>query len=71
VLSKLKAKLEEKDAANRHPLAIRLAAPGMRTTGGTDWSQGGGINLGSGSKFRHMNTEQFMEHLGHAEEPPS
>ena len=68
MLKKLKAHLESKDAATRRPMAVRVAAPGMMTTGGTDWSKGCGISLGPDSPFLHLNTHQFMEHLGPGED---
>lgn len=64
MLAKLKARMEAKDAATRHPLGIKVRAPGaLRSAGGTDWAaRDPGAPVGG--KFVHMNTAQFNQHLG-------
>ena len=69
MLRKMKERIEAKDAATRQPYGVKLISPArLRTTGGTNWSAKGAVPP-LGGLFHHMNTEQFTQALGPAEEP--
>ena len=65
MIRKLKASLEAKDAADRKPYAYRVVQPSrFRTTGGTSWGEkAAGLAPPADSRFLHMNTDLFTQHL--------
>jgi hypothetical protein len=71
MIRKLKARIEAKDAASRQPYGVKVHPAQRLSTGGTDWGARSGVPGALGESFLHMNTDQFMEHLGPREEPPT